>query len=323
MARYGSKRCSCCGERGHNSRTCPSDKAQRRREYKRETAEFYGKPANSRICSQCGQPGHNVKTCPEAKELKSLAKSVMLRQAAVLAKILNKIGLQPGALVQGKMVLRLKDSHGWSDGKTEHPEPILLMFQGINWDRFRPVTQGNIEEFGADRPWCRPPLLVFRPVSPNPEVIREDGKYVNINDHVPCGVSLLTHIYKSWKEWHNTVSTHTLCRLVQAQGTIVDLDALKRLIAELRESVKETGGDSYYLNQIEETERSGFENYSVVSPVYDNENKLDENAKKLLTSDLHCEMIKIERRKKQKWSREHLESMSALADELEALEKGN
>jgi hypothetical protein len=62
-------RCSYCGARGHNKRTCPSRPVEQK-EYERQYHNIPRGPSGTvtRTCSVCGEEGHNAKTCPTKKQ---------------------------------------------------------------------------------------------------------------------------------------------------------------------------------------------------------------------------------------------------------------
>ncbi len=66
-----SRKCSLCGERGHNVRTCPikckpcTDEASpSEKNVAKELSLILDTKKASRKCSLCGERGHNMRTCP-------------------------------------------------------------------------------------------------------------------------------------------------------------------------------------------------------------------------------------------------------------------
>jgi hypothetical protein len=102
MSWNGTVRCSFCGKKGHNRRSCPDLK----KEIENNPTGYYArmqklkKPASDRRCSYCNLKGHNRRTCPELKkdmnQWRFQAKHWRKKWAIWMA----EIGLAPGALVK-------------------------------------------------------------------------------------------------------------------------------------------------------------------------------------------------------------------------------
>lgn len=326
MARYGKKHCRICGGIGHNARTCKDpyavDLRERKAARKRQMSEVYGEPLNNRKCGQCGQVGHNVKTCPEAKELKSKAISILLRQAKIYCKIMNKIGLQQGALVAGKSPISLEDTNGWYVGVSE-PTEKLYLFEKIDWSKFQPVTESNpsgncIGYSGTTQ------LFQWRIIQPQATaMIKVSGEEEKCgtprsSDNQPRSLNLSTFYAESFSKRQENNSSYTVVRQAVRSDAIVDLDNLNTLKAEVLET---TDGSLNYDRKIF-NELDVWQPYSVVSGVYSRPNKITPDIKKLLTSDAVNGNIRIERRKKMVWDRDRLTEMEAFTVKLEKEIKG-
>jgi len=139
MSRYGQKRCSYCNHYGHNRRTCPDRSPDSKAARKQALADHrasYGKPpvGSNRKCSQCGETGHNRKTCNEYKRLGVLAKDLILRQAEVTRKLMNKHGITVGAVIV-KSEKKYDRANGSYDMTVEPVETTHIITK-IEWKNF-------------------------------------------------------------------------------------------------------------------------------------------------------------------------------------------
>ena len=141
MARYGQRRCRCCGELGHNRATCPDISDERKAQRKQAIAnhrEMYGraKVGSNRKCSQCGEKGHNRKTCSEYKRLGVLASDLILRQAEITRKLMNKHGITVGGLIVTSST-KYEAGRGNYD-QTVEPVETTHIITAIEWGNFTP-----------------------------------------------------------------------------------------------------------------------------------------------------------------------------------------
>lgn len=97
------RRCSYCGNTGHNRRTCPQ-----RKQYIADNPDSYTallenqRKANhsDRKCSYCGDTGHNRRTCPTLEKHKRNAVRRNREFRATLLESMREHGFGEGALIE-------------------------------------------------------------------------------------------------------------------------------------------------------------------------------------------------------------------------------
>ena len=176
MSWSGTVYCRYCGNKGHNSRTCPQktehyrlraqaevDNGEAREGYwHREYAKRTGKWLNGdvademkkrrrgsvRRCKYCNKTGHNTRTCPELKEAKAryMEQAIAAREAVWHG--VQELGVGIGALVKGE----------------HYGTPVVYMVAKHNWNGVNHETVMRGQQFmllqlltgaqGADR-WHR------------------------------------------------------------------------------------------------------------------------------------------------------------------------
>ena len=142
MSWNGTVYCRYCGQKGHNSRTCPekTEHLKRRAEQEGEGREGYWhrqyakragvwldgssakelkKTGNKRRCKYCQKTGHNTRTCPELAEAKKNYIGGTQNARAAVKKAFGQLGLGVGALVRTE----------------QYGEPVLWMVEKINLEQ--------------------------------------------------------------------------------------------------------------------------------------------------------------------------------------------
>ena len=138
--------CSWCGERGHNSASCPDRKkwiAANPDTYEAayeaaKVARRKARKQNPRKCGFCKKTGHNVKTCALKQTIhKKFAALNSVFRRTVLEQLCTQ-GIGVGALVM------FRPHNGTSD-------PILAIVREINWDNIHAGSDGRSYVIGLDR----------------------------------------------------------------------------------------------------------------------------------------------------------------------------
>ena len=138
--------CSWCGERGHNSASCPDRKkwiAANPDTYEAayeaaKVARRKARKQNPRKCGFCKKTGHNVKPCTLKQTIhKKFAALNSVFRRTVLEQLCTQ-GIGVGALVM------FRPHNGTSD-------PILAIVREINWDNIHAGSDGRSYVIGLDR----------------------------------------------------------------------------------------------------------------------------------------------------------------------------
>ena len=129
MGRVGNSRCSYCGQKGHNKRTCPH-RLPSSIESDRQQA------ASKRSCGWCLGKGHNRKTCKVRKQHFDQLRALVQNYRRGVLDLIRRNGIGPGALVYAPV---FKD-------RTECDEVLpenLAMFQTIRWKEILPAGRAH------------------------------------------------------------------------------------------------------------------------------------------------------------------------------------
>lgn len=129
MSWNGTVRCSYCGKKGHNRRSCPDLK----KEIESNPDGYYARvqarksPPKVRRCTYCNLKGHNRRTCTELKKDKILWRANAQHWRKKWAIWMAEIGLAPGALVKVQT------------GYAEHNVRLIkeVMWSSLNHERQR------------------------------------------------------------------------------------------------------------------------------------------------------------------------------------------
>ena len=145
MSWTGTVYCRYCGDKGHNSRTCPSktehlrqraqhevDNGEGRdgywhRDYAKRTGKWLNGDAapemkkkrkgGTRRCKYCNKTGHNTRTCPELKEAKVTYVANARQARKVVDRRFRDLGIGVGTLIK-------VDRYG---------DEELYMVERVNW----------------------------------------------------------------------------------------------------------------------------------------------------------------------------------------------
>jgi len=72
------RKCSICGESGHNSRTCS------------QRTTKVSKP-KERVCGSCGEPGHNRRTCTQLEPIEEVEEDDCVEEEVLITRPKKKV----------------------------------------------------------------------------------------------------------------------------------------------------------------------------------------------------------------------------------------